>query len=87
VEAKSVSEILTGTIRGQGGRTTCIVSVVKSTQRGSKDPIYTDYRIRDVRENLEDGNYQLTVNGETLALHLENGQWSVDRRTSPPANQ
>ena len=81
--AKSVSEILAGTIRGQGGRTTCIVSAVKSILRGSKDVIYSDYRVRDVSDNLEDGNYQLTVNGETLPLHLENGRWSIDGRTAP----
>lgn len=48
MESKGVSEILAGTIRGQGGKSTCMVSALKLTRRGSKDVIYTDYRIRDV---------------------------------------
>jgi hypothetical protein len=79
VKSKGVSEILAGTIRGQGGKSTCMVSALNLTRRGSKDVIYTDYRIRDVAEILQDGSYQLTVNGETLPLHLVNGRWSIAR--------
>lgn len=56
-----------------------MVSALNLTRRGSKDVIYTDYRIRDVAEILQDGSYQLTVNGETLPLHLVNGRWSIAR--------
>ncbi len=72
-----VSEILAGTIIGQGRKSTCMVSAVKSQRRRSKDVTYTDYRIRDVAENFEDGSYQLAVNGETLPLQLVDGEWSI----------
>jgi hypothetical protein len=37
-------------------------------------------RIRDVAEILQDGSYQLTVNGETLLLQLVNGRWSIEEK-------
>jgi hypothetical protein len=87
VESKGVSEILAGTIRGQSGQSPCIVSALRLTERASKEVSYTNYRIRDVVENLEDGSYQLTVNGETLRLELVQGEWSIEGRPAHPENQ
>jgi hypothetical protein len=61
-----------------------MVSAFKLTQRRSKDVTYTNYRIRDVAESLEDGSYQLTVNGETLPMQLLDGEWSIDGLSTQP---
>ncbi|MFY9747709.1 MAG: hypothetical protein WA891_12040 [Acidobacteriaceae bacterium] len=63
-----------------------MVLALKLTQRGSKEVTYTNYRIRDVAEDLQDGSYQLTVNGETLPLQLAGGRWLIAEPSTQSQN-
>jgi hypothetical protein len=64
-----------GILRGEGQEATCTVSATKVTLAGTSESTYTDYSIENVSKALPDGNYQLTVNGETIRIRHEGGGW------------
>ncbi len=69
------TEILTAILSGLGRRETCLVSAVRAGVAGSSaGPAYRDFRVRDLPSNLEDGDYQMEVNGSTFTLQIRGAE-------------
>lgn len=64
-----------GTIQGEGRKAHCSVSATKVRLHGANVAAYADYSIDDVSEDLPDGNYSVTANGETISIARRNGFW------------
>jgi hypothetical protein len=72
------AEILTATLRGRGRRETCLVCAVRqAVSESSTTPGPEAFRIRDLPAGLEDGEYQLEVNGIKLTLRVDGSQWQL----------
>jgi hypothetical protein len=63
-----------GTLHGEGHDATCSVWATKVTLPRNVSA-YTDYSIDDVSEDLPDGNYSATANGETTTIARQKGFW------------
>lgn len=63
-----------GVLRGQGMEAQCEVWMVETTNPGLP-PAKSQYRIRNVSKTLPDGNYTVTVNGESHEVQRQNGNW------------
>jgi S-adenosylhomocysteine hydrolase len=64
-----------GTIRGEGRMANCSVWATKVTLIGANDAAYADYSIDDVSDDLPDGDYSVTANGQTIPIARRNGFW------------
>lgn len=64
-----------GVIRGQEQEATCTVDAIKTTLPGAEVSALSNYSIRNVSRPLPDGNYEMTVQGETIRVRLNNGFW------------
>lgn len=64
-----------GMIQGEGRTAHCSVWATKVTLLGANVSAYADYSIDDVSEDLPDGNYSVSANGETLPIARRNGFW------------
>ena len=63
----------TGVLRGEGQEATCTVFATKVTLSGTNESAYTNHSIENVSKALPDGNYELTVFGETIRVRHERG--------------
>jgi hypothetical protein len=70
------TEVITldGMLHGDGCEARCTVAAMRVTEEGFPARI-THPRIVDVEENLPDGDYVLTCNGERSAVRFKNGSW------------
>jgi hypothetical protein len=64
-----------GTIRGQGRESPCTVSAQKVTMPGTGLFAYAHYSVRTVSRPLPEGDYELFVNGQTVAMRHQGGNW------------
>ena len=64
-----------GTIESERRKVRCSVSATKVTLPGANVAAFADYSIDDVSEDLPDGNYSVTANGETIPVARRNGYW------------
>lgn len=64
-----------GMLRGQGHEANCTVRATKVSLPGSSDFTYINYSIEGVSETLPEGEYQITVNGQVIAVRYQNGHW------------
>jgi hypothetical protein len=64
----------TGIIRGQGHEANCTVTALKMT-RGTGIPAYTRYEVKAVSRPLPEGDYQLTVNGQSFPIRHRGEYW------------
>lgn len=62
-----------GIIKGQGLMATCTVEAIKTSLPGSNDFHIHDYSIIDVSQDLPDGRYDITANGETHWIKHKDG--------------
>ena len=67
--------ISNGTISGRGLEASCVASALKVTLPGLNISAYARYQIHRVSQELPEGDYSLSVNGQTFAIRLRNGQW------------
>lgn len=73
----SIKELVsfTGVISGQGHKATCTVSAMKVTLPGVGVSAYASYSVLKVSQLLPEGEYQLSVNGESFAMRHQGGNW------------
>jgi len=64
-----------GVLRGQGHEATCTVSAIKVTLSGTGVAAYTQYSIERTSKTLPDGEYQLSVNDQSIPMRYYNGNW------------
>ena len=53
----------------------CSVWATKVTLPGANVAMYAEYTIDDVSEELPDGNYSVTANGENIPIARRKGFW------------
>jgi hypothetical protein len=64
-----------GTIKNDSDEAQCTVMATKVTLPGTGVFAYGQYSVHTVSKSLPVGNYQLTVNGETIPVRHINGAW------------
>ena len=67
--------ILPGILRGSGHEVACTVRATKVSLLGSHAVAYCEYSIAHTSKPLSEGNYQLSVNAETIPVRLQDGYW------------
>jgi hypothetical protein len=66
---------LAGIIRGQGRVAACTLSAQKVTLPGTDVFAYSRFLVEDVSQALPDGDYELSVNGQSVAMRRQGGHW------------
>lgn len=64
-----------GILRGEGYEVPCTVSALKVTQRGTGISAYAQYSVSNISQPLPEGEYQLSVNGQSFAMRNQGGNW------------
>lgn len=65
-----------GVLRGQGHEATCTVLMTETSAPGSGlPPAYGQFSVRNVSKRLPDGEYTITVNGQTDKVRCQDGNW------------
>jgi hypothetical protein len=64
-----------GIIKGQGREAGSTVSALKVTLPGVGVSAYARYSVGNVSERLPEGEYQLSVNGQSFAMRHQGGNW------------
>jgi hypothetical protein len=64
-----------GTLRGKGHEADCVVSAIKVSLPGSGVSAYSRYDIVSLSKSVPDGRYDLSVNGQVIALRYQCGHW------------
>lgn len=64
-----------GIVEGQGRKASCTVSALKVTLPGAGVSAYARYSVEAVSQLLPEGEYQLSVNGESFAMRHQGGHW------------
>jgi hypothetical protein len=77
VASPELIEIFTGFIWSRGRKIPCMVAARRTTEHRSGKVTYSDYRIRDLAEAVEDGEYRVEVNGTRLTLVVQDRQLST----------
>ena len=72
--SKKEKVTLSGVVVGQGEQSTCSVSAIKVTASGG-DVAYARYSVERVSKALPPGEYQLTVNDETMPVRYDGHHW------------
>jgi hypothetical protein len=65
-----------GILRGNGQEAHCTVRATKVGLPGEPSEFrYVDYSIHNVSEALQEGVYQLSVDGDIIAVRHQGGHW------------
>jgi hypothetical protein len=66
---------LLGILRGSGLEATCTVEATKVTESGGGLFQHTNFKVANVSKTLPEGEYQLIVDGLTIAVRYMNDDW------------
>ena len=66
---------LTGTIRGQDHEAHCVVTALKVTIPGTGISAYARFHVKSVSRRLPQGEYELSVRGQTFAIRHQGEYW------------
>jgi hypothetical protein len=64
-----------GVIRGQGHEANCTVTALKVTMRETNIHAYARYEVKAVSGPLPEGDYELTVNGQSFPVRHRGEYW------------
>jgi hypothetical protein len=68
---------MSGVLRGGGETAHCTVSAIRVTLSGTRLFKNCHYSICWISKPLPEGNYQLSVDGETVDIHHSKGVWQA----------
>jgi hypothetical protein len=66
--------VFAGVLRGQGHEAGCRVSAKRQIST-SGEVAYSRYTVEHWPEELPEGTYRLTVNGQIIPMRLQDGKW------------
>ena len=72
---------MSGLLRGNGEIAKCRVSALRITLSGTKLHIDCQYAIEWVSESLQEGVYELSVEGKTFEMRYSKDGWNVIKTT------
>jgi hypothetical protein len=73
-------KVMSGHLKGMGREAKCLVSAVQVSMPGTNVSHYAKCKIQNAPDDLPEGSYQVTFDGQTENVKKSNGFWLADAR-------